>query len=80
MKKVVSVLLLTVLLIGAASATAFAQCGRGMGYAAKQAPVYAACTVEGCDQLGLHEHDGTYYRCQDYNVQYGCGSGRGCYR
>lgn len=37
---------------------------------------YAVCDVEGCTQLGLHEHDGEYFYCQNHGTGLGCGKNK----
>lgn len=62
MKKAISILVLAVLIAGTMSVTAFAHCGNsGNGGRMLQQSQYALCTVDGCDLLGQHQHDGAWY-------------------
>lgn len=40
---------------------------------------YEVCEVDGCTAIGLHEHDGEYYRCQNFTMGKGARNG-GCHR
>jgi len=61
MKKAISVLVITVLLISMTGMTAFAHGGHGSGSNARQKPRYELCAVSGCDAVGAHKHDDNWY-------------------
>lgn len=72
MKKMISLIALTLLLCSAMSVTTFAH-GHGKGHhnTTRQSN-YKVCTVEGCVETGLHEHSGQYYYCRNHGAG-GCG-------
>lgn len=61
MKKVFSILLVTVLIVSMMGSTAFAHGGHGRHKQSNQDSRYALCTVDECDELGRHQHDDVWY-------------------
>lgn len=61
MKKVISILAITLLMVGMTDVTAFAHGGHGKGNGAQQQLRYEQCTVDGCNVLGVHQHNGIWY-------------------
>ena len=93
MRKVISVILMTVLLISLSgiSVVASGSRERGNGNCARrqqdtvsqeaQQPErqmrLEVCTFEDCNNRGIHEHDGVYFRCSYYPCDY-CTGFREC--
>ena len=44
---------------------------------AKQQDGLALCPEQECTTRGIHEHDGVYYHCSNYETRSHCGSGSG---
>lgn len=59
MKKAISILAVTMLVLGMVSVTAFAHGGHGLGSGTGHR--YEQCTVEGCEAVGPHRHGDTWY-------------------
>lgn len=71
MKKMISIFVITALIVGMTSITAFAHGGHGSGIHRQSR--YELCTVSGCDAVGPHQHDGSWYcgqtgRRGDYEI------------
>lgn len=76
MKKTLSILAIAVLMVSMMSVNAFAHGGHGSSHRTTQQSGYAVCTVEGCAENDLHEHNGAYYYCQNHSTGHGCGRTR----
>ena len=93
MKKLISVILVSALLISLSGTSVFAFSGRGIysGDSARQQRITRSelwqqsmrqgeleiCSVEDCTIRGVHEHDGVYYRCSYYCTETRRGLGIG---
>lgn len=64
MKKRVSILAITVLMASMMSVTVFAHGGHGNGYRANPQPRHELCTIDGCEEIGPHQHGDTWYCSQ----------------
>lgn len=61
MKKVFSVLVITILLISMTSITALAHGGHKMGNKSALQARHRICTADSCEATGLHQHDKLWY-------------------
>lgn len=68
MKKVFSVLAITLAMVSMLSVTAFAHGGHGHVKRTKSQPQHAVCTVKDCTETGSHQHDGNWYCSQNGNT------------
>lgn len=77
MKRLLAILLITIFMFSAAGTALAHGHGRGGRHHSRSSvsrqPRYAVCTVEGCEEAGPHQHDGSWYCCpagsgNDYTV------------
>lgn len=86
MKKVIKVLCVfavTALMVSMMSMSAFAHGGHGRGLhkgdGTNRQPQHAICTVEGCTEIGPHQHDDAWYCSQSgQNSNYAVCTVDGC--